>query len=334
MLQKIAVNSKSSGRFSSENINGRDHIVTSMLSIELDSVMNGLLYQADKVTAAISQLHLKLAPASHPTVNGKHVSAFHPLAINANHFGGFLRDTTMDGKKAITELVIDVEASGKSDDGTEIVRRIKAGERIGVSTGLTAKVINKKGSVKGKKFTGIVDDITFDHVAILLDEAPAGDNTFTLNSSGVLIHNINNEKKVNSMDELVIDLSHLSLSDKMQFSQYKAADIINAMQHKVTADEAKVIVEASGLHVNSIKPERAQEYIANAEEYAEFKLNKATALNETKDFILANSEMTADQFIGMDVNQLNAIAKSVAPKNNFVGNASGAGAEDLKFDLM
>ena len=200
MLQKIAINSKSTGKFREETINARPHIVTSMVSIEGDSIMNRLFYPANEVISASNQLNRIPAPVSHPQVDGLFISAKDPMAMNAHSVGGFVMNPKVNGKQIINDLVFDLEVAEKDDRGKEIVRRIKAGERIGVSTGLNAQVVNIAGKQGDKEYQGIISNIEFDHVAVLLDEAPAGDSTFTINSGAqrdVLVCNL-----AESVDEL------------------------------------------------------------------------------------------------------------------------------------
>ncbi len=178
---KISINSRTSGKFTEETINGRNHIVTSMMPIMGDTAMNKLLYPLDQVKASFSQLNNLPAPNGHPKVNGVHVSAFSPLAMNAFNVGGFIRNPKMNGKKVFTEFVIDETVANISDDGREIIRRIKENEKIGVSTGLNIdQVVNQSGTDDlGAEYTRIGSGFSFDHVAILLNEKAAGEHAGT-----------------------------------------------------------------------------------------------------------------------------------------------------------
>lgn len=202
MPQRIAINSQSTGKFTTEVINNRPHIVTEMVSIVGDSVMNGLLYSNSEVASSFGQLDQLPAPAAHPTINGENISASHPLAINAFHVGGMVRKPRMVGKQVINELVFDIEVAEKDERGKAILDRIRNGEAIGVSTGLNASVNNQSGKIGNTEFKGIVSNIKFDHVAILLDEKPAGSETFTINSDDeVMIVNL--AESVNELREKV-----------------------------------------------------------------------------------------------------------------------------------
>lgn len=182
--QKIAINSHSSGKFWTAVINQRPHLITEMVSIVGDSVMNGLHYSLAEVKNSFHQLKDLPAPSGHPTAGGTNISAFHPLAINTAHMGAFVTNPRMVGDKVINHLCFDIETAQKHNDGIESMRRIEAGEEIGVSTGLNAGVDEVEGvNNVGVPFHGSVKDIQFDHVAVLLNDTPAGSETFTINQN-------------------------------------------------------------------------------------------------------------------------------------------------------
>ena len=112
-------------------------------------------------------------------VNGQSVSAFHPLAINSNNIGAFVRSPKKSKKVVKNQLWVDVEVANQSEDGQELIRRIKNGEKVGVSTGLKTTIENTAGNHQGLEYNGIARNYQFDHVAILLDEAAAGEHVGT-----------------------------------------------------------------------------------------------------------------------------------------------------------
>jgi len=212
---KILINSRTSGKFRREDIDGRSHIVTTMMPIRGDITMNRKHYPDKHVTSSFMQLNMLPAPNGHPTVNGISVPAFHPVANNKHNIGGFLRKPRKKGKRVFVDFMLDEEVANNSDEGKEVIRRIEAGEKIAVSTGLTIDtVINKKGVDDfGKEFDQEVSGFNFDHVAILLNEAAAGEHAGTelvLNEEGgeVLVHNAEWQ-----FNELSTDQLHRSLMD-------------------------------------------------------------------------------------------------------------------------
>jgi len=190
---KILVNTRTSGKFKRELIDGRSHLVTTMMPIRGDITMNKKFYPDEQVTNSFMQLNMLPAPHGHPTVNGVSVPAFHPVANNKHNIGGFLRNPRKKGKRVFVDFMLDEEIANNSEEGKETIRRIEAGEKIGVSTGLKiSMVINKKGKDDfGKEFNQEVSGYNFDHVAILLNEASAGEHAGTelvLNEEGEEIH--------------------------------------------------------------------------------------------------------------------------------------------------
>jgi hypothetical protein len=201
---KVLVNSKTSGKYKREDIDGRSHLVTIMMPIRGDITMNGIYYPDKEVNNSFMQLDMLPAPNGHPSVNGVSVSAFHPVANNKHNIGGFLRNPRKKGKRVFVDFLLDEEIANNSDAGKETIRRIEAGERIGVSTGLgITQVENKTGTDDfGKKYQREGAGFKFDHVATLLNEAAAGEHAGTeliLNEKDEEILVYNSDWKVNEL---------------------------------------------------------------------------------------------------------------------------------------
>ena len=172
---KAVVNSRTSGKFRRIMANGRSHVVTGMVPLVGDTVMNSILYPDDEVHKSFEQLNNLPAPAGHPEVEGKRVSAFNPMAVNAHNIGGFVRNPTKTGRKVEAEFWLDEKIAGSTDDGKETLRRIEENEEVGVSTGLTLRLVQGNGTgPDGKDYMATGRDFTFDHVAVLLDQSAAG----------------------------------------------------------------------------------------------------------------------------------------------------------------
>ena len=196
MKTKVLINSKTSGKFKREDIDGRSHLVTTIMPIRGDITMNNIFYPDKEVESSFMQLNMLPAPNGHPTVNGVNVPAFHPVANNKHNIGGFLRNPRKKGKRVFADFLLDEEIANNSEAGKETIRRIEAGERIGVSTGLgIANITNKTGTDDfGKKYQREGGGFQFDHVATLLNEVAAGEHAGTelvLNEEGedILVHN-------------------------------------------------------------------------------------------------------------------------------------------------
>lgn len=178
---KIAINTRTSGKYTRETINGRSHIVTSMRPIRGDIAMNKIFYPTDDVKASFQQLHDLPAPNGHPKINNVHVSAFKPASMNAFNIGGWVRNPKMKGKEVFTDFVLDETVANLSEDGRELIKRIENGEKVGVSTGLTINELEVKSGKDeyGAPYERVGHGFNFDHVAILLNEKAAGDHAGT-----------------------------------------------------------------------------------------------------------------------------------------------------------
>ena len=154
--------------------NNREHIVVPSFTLPDECVMNGGLYPADEIAKSYKGLEDTLAPVGHPTINGKHVLAKTPEAINAHHVGAFNKNVERVGtdgaKRVYLEKWIDVEKAKESELGQQLLDAIESGAPIHTSTGLVCKrelVSNQAG------YQWIARDMRFDHDAILFDEPGA-----------------------------------------------------------------------------------------------------------------------------------------------------------------
>lgn len=179
-MTTVAINTRTSGKYTRRNIGGREHIVTTMMPIRGNIAMNSIYYPDEEVSASYMQFNMLPAPNSHPVINGEFVPAFHPVANNAFNIGGFTSNPRKKGKNVFVDFNLDVAVANATDAGKEVIRRIEAGEKIGVSTGLTLVTEDGKGSDEfGKPYTTIGRNYKFDHTAILLNEAAAGEHAGT-----------------------------------------------------------------------------------------------------------------------------------------------------------
>ena len=353
---KIVINSSSSGKFSERTINGRPHLVTSMVSIEGDTVMNRLFYPNAEVVSSYAQLDGLLAPASHPLVDGRHAVAAHPLAVNAHNTGAFVVGAKLDGKRVVNELALDLEVSRRDPRGVEVERRIRAGERIPVSTGLNATRVDTVGQHNGDAYDGTLSGLMFDHVAILLDEEPAGKTTFTQNSETVLICNLKEKgsitteshdndgfKPTHASEKAAMDIKqllafmvanaafNLSAKDITRLADMPEADLAetlaNSVSVVVTEDMARETLTANGLTVNAADFDATgyADFVANLDSFGEFKTAKAADRAKTVASIIANSEMVAEDLADFDDAKLVKLLNSLKPAQDYSGGAQPVG---------
>lgn len=233
----ISINSHTSGKFKREMINNRSHIVTSMMPIRGDISMKGILYPNKEVKSSFEQLHDLPAPNGHPIINGVHVSAFKPASMNAFNVGGFTRNPIMKGKEVFVDFLIDEEVANKSDDGKEIIRRIEAGEKIGVSTGLNINEIELKNGKDdfGAAFDKIGKGFNFDHVAILLNEKAAGDHAGT----ELILNTANKEEPIHIVNLVMNEPNQLEIELNSEHS-LSASDIHDQLNRLIASDNETI----------------------------------------------------------------------------------------------
>lgn len=211
-MQKIAINTSTSGKVRYEKLNGRNHLVTEMRPIVGDIVMNGGMYPDAEVAKSFMQLDQLPAPNRHPVINGKNASAFHPLAANKHNVGAFIRNPRKVKKEVFNELWIDETVANQTDEGKEIINRLETGSPIGVSTGLQLE--RTEVNDDGLDYNWIGTNYQFDHVAILLENNQAGgDQTLTLNDDDLQIVEITNAFSSNNVKDQISALLNEGLTN-------------------------------------------------------------------------------------------------------------------------
>lgn len=184
-MSRICVNVlsviNSASNITTETINGAEHIVVkNVVPVRDGIVLNGGLYPAEENTKGYKSLEDKPMPYGHPKVDGRHVSASNVRAVNEYHIGAYTRNVRKENGQVLTDAVINRRFAEGSEKGRKVLQRLddmaagKSVEPIGISTGLLLNRIEAKGESNGKRYTWIATNQIYDHVAILLDEPPAG----------------------------------------------------------------------------------------------------------------------------------------------------------------
>lgn len=312
---RMAINTQTSGKFRHERVNGRDHLITMMVAIVGDSVMNGMLYPDEEVSASFEQLNQLPAPNGHPKVDGHPISAFHPLAINANNIGAFIAHPVKEGKHVINELWVDTEIAAQSDDGKELVHRIENGRQVGVSTGLRMQRFIGDGEVDGKAYDSVARNFKFDHVAVLLNEAPAGAETYLLNDDGSLTTDedtyVINQKSTLLGQSVLSKLGDGDVSENLNQPEKVAmdpkpskkdapADDNVTNKDAITVESAIEFLEAKGMVVNSkAEDDDAKFFAENKGKIADLLANEKSRLDTLRTEIVANSDLTEEDVANM-----------------------------------
>lgn len=158
-----------------EKRNGRDVVIVPSATLPDDVVMNGIMYPADEIAKSFKSLERTPAPAGHPSINGKFVSASDPEGINLGWIGAWNENVRQepgpDGKnRVLLDKVIDVDVANQTEQGRATLEAIDAGDPVHTSTGLFLEVEEANGDVE---YNQVARNMFFDHDAILLNEEGA-----------------------------------------------------------------------------------------------------------------------------------------------------------------
>lgn len=145
-----------------------------------DIVMNGKLYTGEQLAAGAPSLEGKPAPAGHPkNAKGQAISALNGEALASAWIGSYCQNVRHTGR-TLADIVVNEAQAKAHPEGAKLVARLDAAidgtnsEPIHVSTGLYHDSITANGESGGKKYTEIVTNIRYDHLAILIDGVGAG----------------------------------------------------------------------------------------------------------------------------------------------------------------
>ena len=165
---------------SSVSKDGSTYTIRDVVGAVDDIVMNSRLYPADQLKAAAATLEGKPAPAGHPKNSaGQAISALNGEALASAWIGSYVRNARHEAGRTIADVVVNEAQARAHPDGAKLIERLDAAiagnnaEPIHVSTGLMMDPIIANGESRGKKYSSIVTNIRYDHLAILLNEQGA-----------------------------------------------------------------------------------------------------------------------------------------------------------------
>lgn len=142
-------------------------------------VMNRRLYPGKALAAAAKGLEGKPAPAGHPVRNGAYISAAHGAALASSWIGSYCVNARHESGRTLVDIEVNEKQARAHDKGAQLIERLDAAiagtntAPIHVSTGLNGKFVAANGESMGKQYDTIVEDIEYDHLAILLGEKGA-----------------------------------------------------------------------------------------------------------------------------------------------------------------
>lgn len=159
---------------------GNTYTIKDVVGAIDDIVMNSRLYPADQLKAAAATLEGKPVPAGHPKNSaGQAISALNGEALASAWIGSYVRNAKHEAGRTIADVVVNEAQARAHPDGAKLIERLDAAiagnntEPIHVSTGLMMDPIIANGESRGKRYSSIVTNIRYDHLAILLNEQGA-----------------------------------------------------------------------------------------------------------------------------------------------------------------
>ena len=156
-----------------------------------DIVLNGGLYSASENAKGYGSMDGRVMPFGHPEVNGQYVAissldnADVAVALGKHYGGVHAQNVRQAGEDYLTEVMINERVAKAHPDGEMLLNWVDraeayqsgSGERpdpIHMSTGLMTARVNAKGESRGKSYSWIATQQSYDHLAILFHEQGAG----------------------------------------------------------------------------------------------------------------------------------------------------------------
>ncbi|EMU6615603.1 DUF2213 domain-containing protein [Citrobacter freundii] len=165
-----------------ETIDGKEHyVVKDVCPLYDNCVLNGGLYPTEENDKGYLSLNEVPMPFGHPKVAGKHVSARNVQALNDFYIGAYSLNARKVNGRVLVDARVDKRFAEGSEHGKQVVERLDAmmnGQSVDpicISTGLNLNKIQANGKApNGKNYGWIATNQQYDHIAILLNEPPAG----------------------------------------------------------------------------------------------------------------------------------------------------------------
>ena len=124
-------------------------------------VMNGVLYPGAELAAGAPTLEDKPAPAGHPKVNGRFVSASSGDAMLTCYIGAVCKNARHVGGRTLVDVVVNEAQAKALPDGAKLVERLEAAltganaDPIHVSTGLYFEAVAENGCPQTPMASGV-----------------------------------------------------------------------------------------------------------------------------------------------------------------------------------
>lgn len=166
-------------------------VIKNVLWMKDNIVLNDGLYSSSENAKGYASMDGRVMPFGHPEVNGQYVAissldnADVAVALGKHYGGVHAQNVRQAGEDYLTEVMINERVAKAHPDGEMLLNWVDraeayqsgSGEKpdpIHMSTGLMTARVNAKGESRGKSYSWIATQQSYDHLAILFHEQGAG----------------------------------------------------------------------------------------------------------------------------------------------------------------
>ena len=308
-----------------------------------DVVMNGGLYPADEIAKSYASLEGTPAPLDHPVdADGNFISASNGDGLQKFYVGAINKNVSYKNGVVESDVVVNKAQALAHPRGKEFIERLANKDPIHISTGLMLQKEQAVGNSKGKDYTWKAVNMTFDHVAILLNSQGAGTPsdgvgmwTNAEKTQFVVNHNEPEKEVIPNWAEKLLTILANSVPTGYNNPQaqnvpnFKSHEVLEMNEEDVKALVAETVANMEGKMKDKLSPLEKELADAKAE------------IAELKKGVTANAEaektkLVADvaEKLGMEVNMLKGMEvdglKALLAKGKTIAQVNSGGEPEAK----
>lgn len=308
-----------------------------------DVVMNGGLYPADEIAKSYASLEGTPAPLDHPVdADGNFISASNGDGLQKFYVGAINKNVSYKNGVVESDVVVNKAQALAHPRGQEFIDRLQSKDPIHISTGLMLQKEQSIGNSKGKDYTWIARNMTFDHCAILLTangaatpEMGVGMWTNKEKTQFVINHSEPEKEDIPSWGKKILDLLANSVPvgynnpQAQNVPNFKSHEVLEMNEEDVKALVAETVANMEGKMKDKLSP--LEKELADAKaEIAELK--KGVTANAEAE----KSKLVADvaEKLGMEVNMLKGMEvdglKALLAKGKTIAQVNSGGEPEAK----
>lgn len=166
-------------------------VIKNVLWMKDNIVLNDGLYSSSENAKGYASMDGRVMPFGHPEVNGQYVAissldnADVAVALGKHYGGVHAQNVRQSGEEYFADVMINERVAKSHPDGEMLLNWVGKAEDyqingaakpdpVHMSTGLMTARVNAKGESRGKSYSWIATQQSYDHLAILFHEQGAG----------------------------------------------------------------------------------------------------------------------------------------------------------------